>query len=572
MMAQYNKFFILPLVLMLLLTLCCNLSNLVVSFLATPTPTPTATSTPTLTPTPTATPTHTPTPQPTPVGGAEWIVYVSQQNSNSDTDIYAIRVDGSGSRRLTDNPGNDWAPDLSPDGRKVVFVSDRDGNKNLYMVNIDGSGLTQLTYTDKDDFSPDWSPDGQSIAFVSSRTGSNKTEIWTARVTATGLDLSSLKLVTYDDFNDYDPAWSPDGKTIAYSSFRIDRGKGYTILLINVDGSQQRRITTERGWDRSPRWSPDGQHLIFVRWSVADLQENRNFWLIETTDERLGVLYTDKFETQMLRGKIHTTKIDGTETRQLTGDKNDSWAPCWSPDGQWIAFTSDRDGDDDIYLMRADGTQITPLTRNSLNDFHPTWGGAAQVQARQWKIIFNDSFDDNRNDWPVSLDIENEYWFTLTQQVTNGVYRWEGKAKQDLVHWAYPDIRSVTDFRVSVSFRQVSGDMDAQAGVVFRLTDNGYYMLKVSPESQEYVLDLWHNGQWVTLIDWTPTSAILPKEWNRIEVEANGSLFTIWINGVFVDNVSDSTLARGKMGVMMGFFDPGDEAIFEFDNFEVRVP
>ena len=566
-MAQYNKHPVFSLALMLLLTLSCNLVTI---SLAAPTPTPTSTHTPTSTPTPTPTP----TPQPTPVGGSEWIVYVSQQDGNddTDTDIYAIRVDGSESRQLTDGPGNDYSPDLSPDGQRVVFVSDRDGNKNLYMVNIDGSGLTQLTYTDEDEYAPDWSPDGQRIVFASSRAGSTTTEILTARVSVTGLDLSSLTLVTYDDFNDYDPAWSPDGRMIAYSSFRISQGKGYTIFLINADGSQQRQVTTGRGWDRSPQWSPDGQHLIFARWSVADIQENRNFWTIETTDEKLGVLYTDDFEPRILRGSIYLTRIDGAETRQLTEDDNDNWAPSWSRDGQWITFVSDRDGDDDIYIMRADGTQIAPVTSNSFGDFHPTWGGATQSQTMHRRIILSDHFDDNRNDWPLLAGIENKYWLTVTLQVTNGVYRWEGKAKRDCVRWSYPDIRSVTDFRLSVSFRQVSGETDAQAGVVFRLMGDEYYMFKVSPGLQEYMLDLRHSGEWMTLIDWTPTSAILSEGWNRIEVQADGSSFYFYINGILVDSISDQTLARGRIGLMMGLSDPGDEAVFEFDDFEVSVP
>ncbi len=176
--------------------------------------------------TPTATPT--PTPQPTPVGGAEWIVYASKQDKDDDTDIYAIRVDGSELKRLTDDPGNDYSPDLSPDGQRVIFVSDRDGDKDLYMINIDGSGLTKLTFTG-DNGDPNWSPDGQKIAFVSKR-DSIKTEIWTARVSVTGLDLSSLTLVTHDDFNDYDPSWSPDGRMIAYSSFRISRKRVHYLL------------------------------------------------------------------------------------------------------------------------------------------------------------------------------------------------------------------------------------------------------------------------------------------------------------------------------------------------------
>lgn len=499
-------------------------------------------------------------------------MYASYQDDGGDADIYAVRVDGSETRQLTDGPGNDFSPDLSPDGQRVVFVSDRDGNKNLYMVNIDGSHLTQLTYTDEDDDAPDWSPDGQSIVFTSSRSGSTKSEIWTARVNATGIDPSSLTLVTHDDFNDYDPAWSPDGRMIAYSSLRIDSGKGYTIFVINADGSQNRQVTTGRGFDRSPQWSADGQNLIFVRWATDDIQENRRFWFLETQDEKQGVLYTDKFETQILHGSIYITRIDGTGTHPLVEDGNDNWAPCWSPDGQWVAFISDRDGDDDIYIVKPDGSQITPVTNNTLSDFHPSWGGTAQGQISQWRIIFSDPFDNNRNNWLVSSGMENDYWFTLTQQIANGVYRWEVRAKRGCVQRSNPGIRSVTDFLVSVAFRQISGDVDTAAGVAFR--DNGidYYLFEITPGLQEYSLYLWHNNDWKTLIHQTPSSTILPEGWNRIEVQAVGSLLSIWINGVFVDSIWDETLSRGDIELAIGVVDPGDEAVFEFDNFEVSVP
>ncbi len=310
------------------------------------------------------------------MGGAEWIVFATRDNADEDADIYAIRADGSQLRRLTSDPSDDWSPDLSPDGQRVVFVSDRDGNRNLYMVNIDGTGLTQLTFGKGEDYyDPDWSPGGEYIAFVSSY-GSGKSEIWVARVSDAGLDDATLTRVTRDDFNDYDPVWSPDGEMIAYSSFRVP-GKGYSIFVINADGSQTRQITTEEtareGWDRSPQWSPDGQSLIFTRWSSGDIKENRNFWTLETWDEQLGVLYTDNFEAQLLRGAIYTVNADGTGLRPLMEDENNNWAPCWSPDGQWIAFVSDRDGDSDIYIVRADGSHVTSVTSNDIVDSMPSW-------------------------------------------------------------------------------------------------------------------------------------------------------------------------------------------------------
>lgn len=157
--------------------------------------TPTSTPTPTSTSTPTPTNTPTPTATPTPIGGAGWIVFASRETGDDNSDIYAVRVDGSEIRQITHGPGNNWSPDLSPNGNRIIFVSDRNGRKDLYLINFDGSGLTRLTFTD-DNIDPEWSPDERSIVFVSGRSGSQRNEIWTAEIDSHGMVLGTLSLVT----------------------------------------------------------------------------------------------------------------------------------------------------------------------------------------------------------------------------------------------------------------------------------------------------------------------------------------------------------------------------------------
>lgn len=545
-----------------LAVLSCRLVPNIQSIFATPTPTLT------LTPTPTPTP----TPEPTPIGGAEWIVFASKTNNDDDSDIYAIRADGSGLRQLTSDTSNEWSPALSPDGQSVVFVSDRDGDKNLYLINIDGSNLRQLTFVEDDDYDPAWSPDGRKIAFVSKRVGSNKTEIWILTL-ATG----DVKLVTYDDFDDEDPSWSPDGRFIAYSSFR--EGGGYDIYIANIDGTQTRRVTEGRDFDRSPKWSPDGQTIIFTRWDTSGIEQNRSFLLTETWDEQMGILYTQGgIEFLELKGSIYLVKSDGTGLRRLTDDYG-SWAPCWSPDGQWIAFASDRDDSGNIYRMKLDDETITPVRQTEAIDSLPSWGGVIgrgpASASEHWEVLISDAFNDNSNDWDVGpLEDSENFWITSNAAIGNGVYHIEGKANQDVVWWVYPDIRSVSNFHLSVRLRLVSGARDGEVGVVFRLSGDGdrYYRFYISPRLQEYTLDLYYDGEWTTLIEATYTPAILPNDWNKVEVEANGAHFSFWINDQYITDVYDSTLDRGKVGITIGLLDPGDEGVFEFDDFEVRVP
>lgn len=132
----------------------------------------------------------------------------------------------------------------------------------------------------------------------------------------------------------------------------------------------------------------------------------------------------------------------------------------------------------------------------------------------------------------------------------------------------------MSDFYLSVDLRQISGADDAEPGVIFR-DDNynyTYYTFTISPKQKAYALSRWYNDKWKYLVNWTSTSAIVPDGWNKIEVEAVGPNFTFWINGYLVAEAQDDTLPNGKAGLALGFFNLGHEGVFEFYNFEIRVP
>ncbi|HEV2669915.1 MAG TPA: Ig-like domain-containing protein [Gemmatimonadales bacterium] len=140
-------------------------------------------------------------------------------------------------------------PAFSPDGSRIAFVSQRDGNPEIYVMNADGSGVTRVTNDPQADGRPVFSADGQSLVFHSSRTG-GKQQIWSVNIDGTG-----LTQLTKDSVN-FSPALSPDGQTIAYVSLR---DKNYDIWLMGRDGSNQRRFTVtpqQREWD--PHFLRDG--------------------------------------------------------------------------------------------------------------------------------------------------------------------------------------------------------------------------------------------------------------------------------------------------------------------------
>ena len=155
--------------------------------------------------------------------------------------------------RLTYNGAFDASPVWSPDGRRIAFDSDRDGNWEVYVMNADGSGVTRLTGNDAVDGSPSWSPDGRRIAFDSKRDGNREIYVMNA-------DGSSVTRLTHNPADDGYPSWSPDGRRIAFDSKRDGNRE---IYVMNADGSGVTRLTYNGANDLFPDWSPDGRRIAF---------------------------------------------------------------------------------------------------------------------------------------------------------------------------------------------------------------------------------------------------------------------------------------------------------------------
>ena len=189
------------------------------------------------------------------------IVFYSDHDGNPE--IYIMQADGGDLLRLTNNPAFDDSPALSPDGSQVVFLSARDDpaptfpdlKYEIYMVDSDGQNLRRLTETETGEDHPSWSPDGEKILFDADYDGDGCYEIYTIDP-----DGTNLNRLTENAANDQFADWSPDGQQIAFSS---DRNGNWDVFIMDADGGNQRPLTDGEDWELFPAWSPDGAQIAF---------------------------------------------------------------------------------------------------------------------------------------------------------------------------------------------------------------------------------------------------------------------------------------------------------------------
>jgi len=322
---------------------------------ATQTPFP---NTPTPIPEPSSTPTQLPTPTATTVvlGGGGRIAFVSDREDGRTLQIWTMNADGSDPRQLTYGPGDKGQPRWSTDGTKIIYSApggnDEYGNDlglDLFLINTDRSGETiNLTESIGDDFDPAWSPNGGQIAFTSTRVNSLK-QVFVMSVECNPAPDSCSITVPARNISagyaiEYAPAWSPDGRTLAVIA-SINQAPGRIVMRPAEGGETSWFDVQDRiiGVDHLT-WSSDGQLIAFS-------------WLVKYGKQEIYIAYAQ------------SPSLDPMSLTNSLGNKE----PTFSPNHQMIVFTSTRDQNPEIYIMTNNGSGVQNLTQNPGRDMEPDW-------------------------------------------------------------------------------------------------------------------------------------------------------------------------------------------------------
>jgi TolB protein len=266
-------------------------------------------------------------------------------------EIYTVRPDGSGLRRVTTNSGTGaYQADWSPDGTHIAYASDQSGRSEIWLVEADGSNAQRLTHVRRHHFAfwPSFSADGRWVIYTDCAFADCDGGISAVRV-----DGTRQHAITPNAGTSYnDATMSSDGTALAYQRWHLG-GVTSAIYVSDTSGSHERRVTPSRLLAYTPDWQPEGGRIAFA----SNLHGDRPL------------------------GSIYTIADDGSDLVRVTKPPYPAsdLAPSYSPDGDMIVFESSRsypDGCcDSLFIVHADGTGLRPLTL-PWDAYGPSWGPA----------------------------------------------------------------------------------------------------------------------------------------------------------------------------------------------------
>ncbi|NRA44959.1 MAG: PD40 domain-containing protein [Oligoflexales bacterium] len=279
------------------------------------------------------------------------IAFIGRKSKNSEKQVYICDVDGKNLRQVTFTKSLHLAPSWSPDGSKLLFTSYESGNPDLYMLDLKTNKVEGLASYKGLNSGGVFSANGKLVAFSGSIRGN--TEIYLKSLQKAGHRMPLLQ----GHGIDVDPAFSPDGKWLAFVSGRYGNPHIFRAQLAwNADKSQVKVVGDKRltyaGWyNATPAWSPDSEKIAFAG-----------------------------FDRDIGRFDLFLMNHDGTKLERLTIKSGDNESPSWSPNGQLIMFHSNRIGSSNhkgpsqLYIMNRDGSHQRKISTGLYQAQTPRWG------------------------------------------------------------------------------------------------------------------------------------------------------------------------------------------------------
>lgn len=266
-------------------------------------------------------------------------IFTSKLSFSSDRtgnrEVWLMDYDGYNQKQITVSQTINLSPDLSHDGKRVVYTTYRAKQDGFGQVLVVYSIYTGAKFTlfsrGTLNSAPAWSADDSKIAFTSN-VGKN------AELFTISSDGSNLRQITFSRGIDTSPSWNSKTNQIAFTS---DKSGNPMIYIMNDDGTNETRLTYVGEYNESAAWSPDGSKLAYV--------------------SRSGVNFD-----------IYVVDMGTNVVTRLTQNESSNENPCWSPDNRHIAFSSNRTGKYQIWTMLYDGTKLRQLTRDG-NNTSPAW-------------------------------------------------------------------------------------------------------------------------------------------------------------------------------------------------------
>ncbi len=264
---------------------------------------------------------------------------------------------------------------------KIVFISNRNGNDELYMMDYDGHNQTRLTFNKTKDYMPAWSPDGKMIAYTSFRRG--KAILCILKI------YEGKRIEVFSEGTSFAPAFSPDGKKLAFCS-TVEEGNS-EIFVARIDGKDTierkdiKKLTFNKAVDTAPTWSPTSREIAFT----SDRGGTPQIYIMDAEGSSVrrisfGGTYHDSPTWSPTGDRIaYVSRVDQIfdiyvlnlrteKIYKLTESNARNESPCWSPDGRHLLFTSNRIGTLQLYSMDYDGANMRRLTSKGENKL-PDW-------------------------------------------------------------------------------------------------------------------------------------------------------------------------------------------------------